>query len=180
MASLGKRKTRSGTTTESGDERVDDSSPSLQTPTQPGRGRSKPRKPPQDIGIAQLLLGAGAVPLAGAALAGGSQRPLGADEAAGTEGSASQGLTSQTLQRACDFLSGADPRLAPLIAEHGAPERLLAKQGDAFATLSKSIAFQQCAATPAYAYHLSFLPRKPNSAAPSSMQAGHAGGGGHI
>ncbi len=35
--------------------------------------------------------------------------------------------------------------LAPLIDLHGVPERLLAKQGSTFATLAKSIIFQQLA-----------------------------------
>ncbi len=57
----------------------------------------------------------------------------------------SRGLTMDTLQHACSHLTSADPRLAPLIAEHGVPERLLAKGPGAFASLSKSICFQQLA-----------------------------------
>lgn len=90
------------------------------------------RKPPQDIGIPQLLLGAERPSLADATLA-----------ARAAAGPASQGLTTESLQRACDFLAARDERLAPLILQHGVPERLLAKQGDAFCSLSKSICFQQ-------------------------------------
>ena len=50
-----------------------------------------------------------------------------------------------SLQEACDFLASADARLAPLIAQHGLPERLLAKGPGSFATISKSICFQQLA-----------------------------------
>jgi hypothetical protein len=89
------------------------------------------RKPPHDIGISQLLLGAGRPTLTNAALA------------ARTDEGSNEGLTLQSLQRACDCLAAKDERLEPLIRQHGIPERLLAKHGSAFCSLSKSICFQQ-------------------------------------
>lgn len=94
------------------------------------------RKPPQDIGIAQLVLGAGSAPAA-----------LHPSRAANSL--FAQGLTVDTLAQACAHLTAADERLAPLIATHGPPERLLTKGPGAFATLSKSICFQQLATTAA-------------------------------
>lgn len=47
------------------------------------------------------------------------------------------------LQAACDALAAAEPRLRPLMEQHGLPVRLLRKGGSSFATLSKSICFQQ-------------------------------------
>jgi 3-methyladenine DNA glycosylase/8-oxoguanine DNA glycosylase len=52
------------------------------------------------------------------------------------------GFTQETLEAARDFLLKADPKLAPMIAEHGAPERLLKKTGPNFPTLAKAIVFQ--------------------------------------
>ena len=95
----------------------------------------KPRSPPQDIGIAELLLGAGGVPLADAALVA---------RAAG--GALTAALCPESLRQACSHLSSVDERLAPLITLHGPPERLLAKTAsENFATLAKSICFQQLA-----------------------------------
>lgn len=59
------------------------------------------------------------------------------------------GFTQQTLEAARDFLLKADPKLAPMIAEHGAPDRLLKKTGPNFPTLAKAIVFQQLATTAA-------------------------------
>jgi hypothetical protein len=59
------------------------------------------KKPPQDIGIPQLLLGRGMPPApaeAAAAVDAVDRLPLGA-----------AGFTPQTLQAACDFLAKADP-----------------------------------------------------------------------
>ena len=56
-----------------------------------------------------------------------------------------KGLTLETLQSACEYLATADAKLAPLIQLHGIPDRLLVKGPGAFATLSKSICFQQLA-----------------------------------
>lgn len=55
------------------------------------------------------------------------------------------GLTLETLRSACEYLATVDERLAPLIQLHGLPERLIVKGPGAFATLSKSICFQQLA-----------------------------------
>ncbi|EFN54889.1 hypothetical protein CHLNCDRAFT_135007 [Chlorella variabilis] len=55
---------------------------------------------------------------------------------------AAAGFTKATLQAACEFLAKADPKLAPLIEQHGPPEHLLRKTGSNFATLAKAIAFQ--------------------------------------
>jgi DNA-3-methyladenine glycosylase II len=89
---------------------------------------------PQDIGINELILGGGG--------AGGSSVLNGTSAA---NELFSRGLTMEILSHACSQLTAADPLLAPLIAEHGIPERLLAKGGGAFASLSKSICFQQLA-----------------------------------
>lgn len=104
--------------------------------TTPQPVKRRGRAAPQDIGIAQLVLGAGGAPAA----------PLPSRTA---NSLLSQGLTVDTLQVACTHLAAADERLAPLIAAHGVPERLLAKGPGAFATLSKSICFQQLATSAA-------------------------------
>lgn len=108
----------------------------INTPSPPKRRTASVAKvPPQDMGIQKLVLGAGAIPLADAALA-----------TRATGSMINVGLTPESLQQACAFLSANDERLAPLIEQHGAPERLLAKSpGGSFATLSKSICFQQLA-----------------------------------
>lgn len=57
-----------------------------------------------------------------------------------------RGFTLAKLDAACQHLSSADERLAPLIQQHGPPLRLLAKLGTCcFASLAKSIVFQQLA-----------------------------------
>lgn len=107
------------------------------TPPQKNQARHRaPRVPPQDIGISQLVLGA-VNPVTDTVLM--TVTGMGACT------TAPRGLTSQALREACTFLSAADPSLAPLISLHGPPERLLAKGPGAFATLSKSICFQQLA-----------------------------------
>jgi DNA-3-methyladenine glycosylase II len=108
------------------------------------------RKLPEDIGIAGLLLGAGTV----------AQQPPAAPQIAEAAAQAllaplpytsvdEQILTAATLRLACDHLTTADQRLAPLIAQHGPPERLIVKGDGAFATLCKTIVFQQLATTAA-------------------------------
>lgn len=95
---------------------------------------------PQDIGIAELLLGAGG--------AGANNASILAEASLATRAANevfNRGLTMDTLQHACSHLSSADPRLSPLIAQHGPPDRLLAKGPGAFSSLSKSICFQQLA-----------------------------------
>jgi DNA-3-methyladenine glycosylase II len=120
------RKRRNFTTTQASD--AEDVS--IATPSTSAK-RKTPAKftTPQDIGISELLLGAGQTVLATRA----------ANEFF------SRGLTMDSLQQACSHLTASDPRLAPLITLHGPPERLLAKGGGAFASLSKSICFQQLA-----------------------------------
>lgn len=116
MSSLNKKRKKL-TTTQACDNAA------LKTPSIVSKRRSKaPITGPQDIGISELL---------------------GAD--ATGAGSISRRLTMETLQHACSHLTTADPRLAALIAVHGPPERLLAKGPGAFASLSKSICFQQLA-----------------------------------
>ncbi|PSC71100.1 putative DNA-3-methyladenine glycosylase 2 [Micractinium conductrix] len=100
--------------------------------TAPAAPPRKKRKAPQDIGIPELLLGQG-LPTAEAV------------EAVDRLALRAAGFTPDTLQAACEFLARADPKLAPLIEQHGPPERLLAKQGSNFATLAKAIVFQQLA-----------------------------------
>ena len=93
-----------------------------------------PREP-QDIGISNLILGtSGTVP---------SQAVL---QPALSLGDHRAFATEETLKLACQQLSQLDPLLAPLIELHGLPTGLLAKSDDShFATLSKSIIFQQLA-----------------------------------
>ena len=125
---MNKRKALAGNS----EEDVDDATIGTPTP-------SKRRAAPQDIGIPQLNLplgvgGAPPVSLAEAGLVTRANNPF-----------FNRGLTTDTLKHACDHLSSVDALLAPLIDQHGAPERLLAKGGGAFASLSKSICFQQLA-----------------------------------
>lgn len=110
------------------------------TPVAAEATRSNQRKTPQDIGIPTLLLGGGmSVPAATEAI---DHLPL-----------AAAGFTKATLQAACEFLAKADPKLAPLIEQHGPPEHLLRKTGSNFATLAKAIAFQQLATNAAAAIY---------------------------
>lgn len=55
-------------------------------------------------------------------------------------------FTRAGLQQACEHIKSVDPVLAPLlIAQGGPPESLLPKEGSTFASLSKSICYQQLA-----------------------------------
>eukprot|EP00884_Botryococcus_braunii_P016932 jgi/Botrbrau1/3922/Bobra.0183s0142.2 len=66
--------------------------------------------------------------------------------------------TPECLQTASAHLASVDPRLAPLIAEHGIPERLLPKGFDnMFATLARSIVYQQLAGSAALKIYERFL-----------------------
>lgn len=113
------------------EEDVDDAIDVLPPAVQAKRSQATTISGPQDIGISALVLGGGSTPLPDPLIS----RPLNVHF--------NRGLTMTTLKEACDYLAAADERLAPLIAEHGLPERLLAKGPGAFATLSKSICFQQ-------------------------------------
>lgn len=96
------------------------------TPNQLAHPHKKPKY--QDIGIDKLLLGAENSP---------SKK---------SKASSKDALDIETLNLACKHLANVDEKLAPLIDLHGPPERLLAKtSNNCFATLSKSIVFQQLA-----------------------------------
>jgi hypothetical protein len=61
------------------------------------------------------------------------------------------------IEQGCAHLRAADARLAGLIAEHGAPDRLLAKTSSCFTSLAKAIIYQQLAGTAAAAIYARFL-----------------------
>ncbi|WIA09969.1 hypothetical protein OEZ85_010181 [Tetradesmus obliquus] len=65
--------------------------------------------------------------------------------------------TVEIIRTATEQLAVADPRLAPLIAQHGPPERLLSKSSSCFVSLAKSILYQQLAGSAAAAIYSRFL-----------------------
>ncbi|KAK9809620.1 hypothetical protein WJX73_008088 [Symbiochloris irregularis] len=66
--------------------------------------------------------------------------------------------TEASLQSALQHLAEADPKLATLIESHPElPVRLLGKQDNMFAALTRSIIYQQLAGSAAAAIHLRFL-----------------------
>eukprot|EP00877_Chromochloris_zofingiensis_P011900 jgi/Chrzof1/6964/Cz02g05210.t1 len=66
-------------------------------------------------------------------------------------------LSLDLLEHAVKVLSQADPKLAPLIAEHGPPSRMIAKSGMSFRSLAKSILYQQLAGKAAACIYARFL-----------------------
>lgn len=66
-------------------------------------------------------------------------------------------VTKDIVTKAVQHLANADPRLQTLIKEHGPPLRLLAKAGNAFQFLVKSIIFQQLAGSAAATIYGRFL-----------------------
>eukprot|EP00887_Chlorella_sp_A99_P007764 scaffold20.g7764.t1 len=113
------------------------------SPSSNSAAADKPKKAPEDIGITHLLLGAG------------SALPLAAEAASPAPAPATVGRLKDeaALQLAAAHLVAADPALAPLIEQHGLPPRLLEKEGSCFATLAKSICFQQLATAAAAAIY---------------------------
>jgi DNA-3-methyladenine glycosylase II len=135
MSSLNKKR-KNFTTTQASDH--DDNA--VTTPSTVSKRRSKVlNTKSQDIGISELLLGAGGASGTGSIMAETTLATRASNDLF------SRGLTMETLKDACFHLTTADARLAPLIALHGPPERLVAKGHGAFASLSKSICFQQLA-----------------------------------
>ncbi|GAB4819203.1 hypothetical protein N2152v2_006249 [Parachlorella kessleri] len=109
----------------------------------------------EDVGLkvdtSRFLLGVGTPPpLLDAALV--------PSQATASQPLATQGFTLELLQQACQHLATADQKLVPFVEQHGAPERLLAKTGTScFASLAKSIVFQQLATGAAAAIYARVL-----------------------